>query len=172
MGLFDAIKKAFDTGGIKVALDAPKTFAWSDAAIPVTVTLTGHKTEPRTVTALEFQLEEDEKNIGEPGNSRIGNSSTHDGRLTYRRTEKIELQPLQVVTVEVQVPLNKDAVASKGLVSEKVLDALVFSGTIKTSSPDFKLSVFTDVEGAAASKGTSQNIRNSDVKFSSSISFT
>lgn len=174
MGLFDAIKKAFDAGGIKVAMEAPKSFAWSDASIPVTVTLTGHKTEPRTVTALEFTLEEDEDDFG-PGNSgNSGNrvSSAHDGKLTYTRTETIELQPLQVVTIEAQVPLAQEAVTTRDGLAERILDAIVFSGKIRFSSPAYKLSVYTTVEGAAASKGTSKSIRNSDVKFSSSISFT
>ncbi len=173
MGLFDAVKKAFDTGGIKVGLDAPKDFRWSDASIPVTVTLTGHKAEPRTVTALEFKLEEDEDDTPGTTGSRTRVTTGGGGGLSYTRTETIELQPSQVVTVEVQVPLKPDEAATKeaGWVG-KVVEAIVLNGTIRFNSKWYKLSVYTTVEGAAASRGTSQRIRNADAKFSASISFT
>lgn len=171
MGLFDAVKKAFDAGGIKVGLEVPKSFQWSDESIPVTVTLTGHKTEPRTVTAMAFKLEEDDdddRGTGRPG-TRISTGS--GGSLSYTRTETIELQPLQVVTVGVSIPLKPDAaVTSEAGWVGKVVDAIAMLGTIRFNSQWYKLSVHTTVEGAAASKGTSKRIRNGDVSFSASFS--
>src|SRR5690606_29620055 len=63
MGFFSGLKKAFDTGGIKITLDAPKTFSWEGDGIPVTVTVIGGD-EPRTITALEFELEDDPNDGG------------------------------------------------------------------------------------------------------------
>ncbi len=169
MGLFDAIKKAFDAGGIKVKLEVPKSFQWSDASIPVTVTLTGHKTEPRTVTALDFELEPDDSDQS-PGNSGTRISTGQGPSLRYGHPVAITLQPLQEMTVEVQVPLKPDAAATEeaGWVG-KAVDAIATLGTITLKAAWYKLSVHTTVEGAAASKGTSKRIRNGNASFSASI---
>lgn len=171
MGFFDGIRKAFDAGGIRVGLEVPKSFDWADEAIPVVVTLTGHKSEPRTVTALVFKLEEDdddERGTGRPG-TRI--STGRGGSLSYTRTEPIELLPLQVVTVEVRVPLTPDAAVTGGAGwVGKAVDAIAMLGTIRFNSPWYQLSVHTTVEGAAASKGTSKRIRNGNVSVSASFS--
>lgn len=173
MGFFDSIRKAFDAGGIKVRLDAPSTFRWSDASIPVTVTLVGHKEEPRTVTELTFTLEEeDEDERARPGarrsGTRISNRSS-GGSLTFTRTETIELAPLQEVQVQVQVPLTPDAqlTDAAGVVGAAIT-AIAALGTITFSKPWYRLSVHSTVEGASVSKGTSRRIKNGDTSFSAS----
>lgn len=169
MGLFDSIKKAFDAGGIKVKLDAPKTFEWSDASIPVTVTLTGHKTEPRTVTGLAFELEEDDVDRS-PGGTGSRVSTGRGPTLRYREEVAIELAPLETVAVDLQVPLTPDAAVTDaaGWVG-KVAEVVAALGTITLSADWYKLSVRTTVEGAAASKGTSRRIRNGNASITASF---
>lgn len=170
MGLFDSIKKAFDAGGIKVKLDAPKTFEWSDASIPVTVTLTGHKTEPRTVTALAFELEEDDVDHS-PGGTGTRVSTGRGPTLRYREEVTIELKPLETTKVDVQVPLKPDAAVTDaaGWVG-KAVEVVAALSTITLSADWYKLSVHTTVEGAAASKGTSKRIRNGNASITASFS--
>lgn len=172
MGLFDSIKKAFDAGGIKVKLDAPKSFRWSDPAIAVTVTLTGHKTEPRTVTALAFELEEDDVDDN-PAGSGTRVSTGRGASMRYVHEVTIELAPLEVATVDVQVPLKPDASVTDaaGWVG-KAVEAVAALGTITLSADWYKLSVHTTVDGAAASKGTSKRIRNSGASFKASFSIS
>ena len=160
MGLFDSIKKAFDAGGIKVKLDVPKTFTWSDASIPVTVTLTGHKTEPRTVSGLAFELEEDDVDRSPAGTgTRV--STGRGPTLRYREEVAIELAPLETVAVDVQVPLQPDAAVTDAAGwAGKAAEVVAALSTITLSADWYKLSVHTTVDGAAASKGASRRIRN------------
>ena len=164
MGIFDGIKKAFDSGGIKVKLETPNSFTWSDGSIPVTVTLTGHKTEPRTVTDLRFTLEEV---LEESGSGSSGISNRRGASMTFNRSEPIQLQPLQEVSVNVDIPLAVGGEATGVLgMAGKVLDVL---GAISADANDYELSVHTRVEGAKAEKGTSRRIRNGAVGFRTSI---
>lgn len=170
MGLFDSVRKAFDAGGIKVGLDVPKSFTWSDAAIPVTVTLTGHKTEPRTVTALSFELEEDDVDRSPAGTgSRV--STGRGPVLRHREAVTVDLAPGETSTVEVQVALHPDAAVTDaaGWVG-KAVEVVAALGTITLSADWYKLSVHTTVEGAAASKGASRRIRNGNASVTASFS--
>lgn len=101
MGFFDFLKETFSKGGIKVRLAVPKNFVWGDEAIVSTVTLTGHKTEPRTVTSLIFELEDE---LEEEKHKDQNQSHTQFGtrvRVFWEREGTIELAPGQTVTLEV-----------------------------------------------------------------------
>lgn len=60
MAWLDSLRNKFDNGGIGLQLDSPNRFRWADGEIPVTVTVTGHKTEPRTIYGLHFVVSENE----------------------------------------------------------------------------------------------------------------
>lgn len=147
MGFFDAIKKVFDSGGIGLHIDTPDEFMWSDGSLPVTVTLTGHKTEPRTVTELRFVMREDYRNDD------LNSSAT----LTFVHTQTLELQPLQEVAVETQFPLEFHA-------SEEapagVLGSLMSAETtIPKNAPHYRLTVSTSVSGLGAEKRASTRLQ-------------
>ena len=168
MGFFDAIKKNFDAGGIKVKIDTPKSFKWSDGSIPVTVTLTGHKTEPRTVTNLRFTLEQEHEREEDDKGSFIVSHRSESAALIVNRNETIELQPLEEVTVQMDIPLATDGEAgSTGAMVGKAMDVIsTFSGDAQW----YTLAAHTTVEGAKQEKGASRRIRNGGL-FGGSISF-
>ena len=101
MGLFDFFKDKFSTGGIKVRLAVPKKFIWGDKTIMCTVTLTGHKAEPRTVTSLIFELE-DELGQEETQNKDVVHPEFGTRvRVMWEREGTIQLAPGQNVTLEI-----------------------------------------------------------------------
>lgn len=105
MGLFDKVKKAFDTGGIKTELHAPDAFRWQDETLPVSVRLTGHKSEPRTITSTEIRLRDAERDDG----SRSAKERERDGiRFEYRET--VVLQPGQTIALDIDFPLTASEV--------------------------------------------------------------
>ncbi|MCK0112610.1 hypothetical protein MWU75_10705 [Ornithinimicrobium sp. F0845] len=108
MGFFDRIKKVFDTGGIKVDLEAPKHFDWNDPTIPVRVTLTGHESEARTVQQLSFTLKDVGDNEGMPGMRDRDEPHRPDGRRFSSRFEHplgLHLAAGEIRAVDVAVPL-------------------------------------------------------------------
>ena len=174
MGFFDSIKKAFDTGGIGVKLDAPKEFRWADGALPVTVTLTGHKTEPRTVASLDFEFDDDvdrdSREMRTAGSQRDRSGSTV--KLRWSHPGPIELAPTQVVSIDIRVPLTLEGAGDEptGWLAS-ALSAVATLGDITTRIPWYRLSVQVQVKvvGVNASKGASKRIRNSgELKIGSS----
>ncbi|HRN30129.1 MAG TPA: hypothetical protein PK781_05775 [Terrimesophilobacter sp.] len=165
MGFFSGLKKMFDTGGVKVALDAPKTFSWDDGGIPVTVTLTGGD-EARTVTALEFEFEDEPDGGGSPGlgsrnrerdRSRISTRSQF--RMLFTHEGPFELGAGEVKTFELTVPITTEQNPGSG-VAEAVIGA-VLGGTLNFGAAWYKLSVGAPVEGAKAVRTTSQRLKAS-----------
>ena len=152
MGFFDAVKKAFDSGGIKVNVLTQESFSWSDESIPLTVVLTGHKSEPRTVTELRFSIREDATDDD--------SSSSGGPTLNFTHSEVIEVPPLQQVTVEVAFPLDAPTVdtADAGWAG-KLMKAI---GSISLKAPWYIVMVSTTVEGAGAAKSASYRIRRAD----------
>ena len=148
MGFFDDIKKTFGSGGIKVHIDTPDSFTWSDGSIPAAVTLSGHKTEPRTVTELRFTFAVDQKD----------DDSTGTVTLNFTHSEPIEVPPFEDVAVEIEFPLGPDVPAPEGGGFMGGLMKAV--GTISRNAPWYLLKVHTTVEGAGASKIASNRIRN------------
>lgn len=87
-GVVDKVKKVFDTGGIKTELHAPDAFRWQDEILPVSVRLTGHESEPRTITSIEFRLRDAERD----DDNQTAREREREGiRFEYRET--VVLQP-------------------------------------------------------------------------------
>jgi len=159
MGFFDGIKKAFDTGGVELGLVVPKAFRWSDAELPVTVTLGGHKTEARTVTQLELWLREDD-------------DDSQDRRRGHREGVRMtvqgpfELAPGEERTVEVAFALT--AVAGAAAISgaeppawlKAVSGAAAALSEATRETPWCLFSVEATVEGAGARKTVSRRLKN------------
>lgn len=164
MGLFDAIKKAFDAGGIKVKLDVPKSFKWSDGSIPATVTLIGHKAETRIVENLRFTLTERVEN--EDGSRNLAGGGA---KLSINRSEPIELQPLQELTVEVVFPLP--TAGEQGSVTAAAGKIMDLKGRFGHDAQWYTLAVHTTVGGAKARKSASRRIRNSAASMGITFSF-
>ncbi|MBX3095010.1 MAG: hypothetical protein KF680_10815 [Cryobacterium sp.] len=165
MGFFSGLKKMFDTGGIAIALDAPKSFSWEGDGIPVTVTVTGGE-EPRTVTALEFELEDEPDGGGSPGLSsrnrdrdRTTISSRNRFRMLFTHEGPFELGAKEVKTFELTVPIQTQHNPGSG-VADAIVGA-VLGGTLNFGAAWYKLSVGAPVEGAKAIRTTSRRIKAS-----------
>lgn len=163
MGLFSGLKKMFDTGGVKVELAAPKTFSWDDGGIPVTVTLTGGD-EARTVTALEFELEDDPDDDGPVGSRNRGRnrssiSSRNRFSLSFTHDGPFELGPNEVKTFELTMPVEAQHNPGSG-VADAVIGA-VLGGTLNFGAAWYKLKVGAPVEGAKMTRTTSKRIKAS-----------
>lgn len=164
VGLFSGLKKFFDTGGVKVALEAPRSFSWDDGGIPVTVTLTGGK-EPRTVTALEFELEDiPEDEDGPVGarnrdRSRTRVRSRSRFRMAFTHEGPFELAAGEVRTFELEVPVGAEHDPGSG-VAEAVVGAIL-GGSIRVGSAWCQLKVAIPVEGANMTRSTSKRIKAS-----------
>ncbi len=107
MGFIDFVKATFSKGGIKISMTAPKDFRWGDETIPVTVTLTGHKTEARTIMPLGFVVEDEMA-----GSQADGDNSPTFGsrvRIHWQREGAIDLAPGQSVTLDVPISLTPAA---------------------------------------------------------------
>jgi len=161
MGLFSGIKKFFDTGGIKLALEAPKSFSWDDGGVPVTVTLTGGQ-EARTVTALEFELEDvpddDDGPVGSRnrGRSRSSISSRNRFRMSFTHEGPFELAAGEVKSFELTVPIESQHNPGSG-VADAVIGA-VLGGSLNFSAAYYTLKVGAPVEGANMTKTTSRRL--------------
>lgn len=162
MGFFSGLKKMFDTGGIKIALDAPKTFSWEGDGIPVTVTVTGGE-ESRTVTALEFELEDEPNDSGPVGSSNHNRSSGINSRNRFRMSfthdGPFELDAKEVKTFELTVPIEAQHNPGSGM-ADAVIGA-VLGGSMNFSAAWYKLSVGAPVEGAKMTRKTSKRIKAS-----------
>lgn len=159
MGFFDKIKHAFDTGGIDVDITVPDRFRWSDATLPVKVTLTGHDEEPRTVTELELWLREDDDD------SRTDRDRHRDGmRMTH--SGPIELAPAESVTLELAFPLSASGAVEELSGQDAPGWLTAASGLMGTltelnrETPWYWFSVSATVEGAGAHKTETERIRN------------
>ncbi|USQ81406.1 hypothetical protein NF556_07085 [Ornithinimicrobium faecis] len=160
MGLFDKIKKAFDTGGIKVDLEAPKKFDWSDPTIPVRVTLTGHESEARSVQQLSFSLKDDGDNEGAPGMRNNDGPSRGDGRrfsATYVHLLALQLAPGETQTFDVNIPLAANG--GPGLINRM---SFTNGGvTLHFGDQWYVLSVSAPVDGANMARADKVRLRAS-----------
>lgn len=164
MGFFSGLKKMFDTGGVKIALEAPKSFSWDGGGIPVTVTLAGGK-EARTVTALEFELEDIPENDDGPVGSRNRDSSgsrttfstRNRFRMSFTHDGPFELAPGEVKTFELTVPVESQHNPGSG-VADAVIGA-VLGGSLNFSAAWYRLKVGAPVEGAKMTRTTSRRIK-------------
>lgn len=160
MGLFDRIRKTFDTGGIGVDLEAPKTFDWGDATIPVRVTLTGHDAENRSIQQLNFSLKDDGDNALAPGMRDRDRPRQPDGRrftATYVHLLALQLPPGETRTLEIAVPLAGNG--GPGLINR----LSVGSGgvTLHFGHQWYVLSVSAPVDGANMARADTVRLKAS-----------
>src|SRR5690625_777902 len=161
MGFLDRIKKFFDTGGIKVAVAAGKTFRWSDDILPVDITVTNSADEPRTVNSVRLQfVEYDREN---PATMRKVHGRYEGMNLFLNEPFTVEAgsQPSQ----HVDMPLSVTGVAEKiGAEAPEWLTGLSnVVNTVKELNRDnewYQLRVIPDVEGFSATKVATHRIRN------------
>lgn len=160
MGLFDKIKKVFDTGGIRVDLQAPKKFDWGDPTIPVRVTLTGHESERRSIQQLNFSLKDDGDNQAAPGLSNNDRPSRGDGRrfsATYVHLLALELAPGETQSFDVSIPLATNG--GPGLINRMSFTSA--GVTLHFGDQWYVLSVSAPVDGASMAKADTVRLRAS-----------
>lgn len=160
MGFFDSLKSRFDKGGIRVELVVPKEFEWGDETIPVTVTLTGHESEPRRVELLRFTVEDELES--EMADALDASESPYGRRvrLAWERDGAIDLAPAQTVAVDVPLPL----MVQSALENERLGRASDASGLLGlTTRPgdigSYRITVETPVDGAARTPSRTRRIR-------------
>lgn len=158
MGLFDKIKKTFNTGGIKVGLEAPKKFDWADQVIYARVTLTGHESEPRTIHHLDFTLEDVGDNQGHPGMRDRDTPHRPDGRRfrsTYQHLIALELPPGEVRTIDVAFPLG----TAEGPTVVDRLSLTSGGAVLHFGDQWYELKVAAPVEGANMAKAATAKLK-------------
>lgn len=160
MGLFDRIKKTFNTGGIKIAIQAPTTFDWADEVIHTRVTLTGHDSEPRTIPHLDFTLEDVGDNRGHPGMRDRDTRHRPNGRRfrsTYQHLTTLHLSPGEIRTLEVAVPLAAGA-------EPTVIDRMSFTtdgAVLHFGNQWYQLKVSASVDGAPMARAATATLKAS-----------
>ncbi|HSL59263.1 MAG TPA: hypothetical protein VK866_15560 [Acidimicrobiales bacterium] len=168
MGLWDKIKKVFDTGGVKLRFETPGVFRWQDDALPVVVTLANTTEEPRTVRRLKFEISESDREApGSKADAKEGSSDDLRTVLTYEHECAIAIEPGAETTVEVAVPLSTggavQALDGEGAVPgwlAKVGDAMSSARAHATGRRWYRLTVSRVVEGFDTSSGTTKDIRH------------
>lgn len=105
MGLFGSIKRAMGGGGgVGAKLELPKSFTWEDAELAITVTLMGHKEEPRTVESITFRMQDvSEQDSSDNNSTQTSNGSRVD--YTWDFLEVIQLSPKEEHSFEILMPL-------------------------------------------------------------------
>jgi len=162
MGLFDSIKKALASGGIAADVDAPKTFRWADGSLMVTVTITGDDEHPRTVTAIELELEEEPSGTAEERNA----ARRNNGGIKQTFEQSLVIEPGETATVELVLALNPVAAVENA--SDKavpdwlkaVAGAANVLADVTRDTPWYRLEATPVVEGFSARKSASQRIKN------------
>src|SRR5690606_28188682 len=162
MGLFNVVKRALGGGGgVAAKLSAPKSFSWADGSIPLTVSLRGHGSEPRTVSELRFRLQDDDQ--GDDRGDVVDASWVH--------AEPFELAPgaSHSVTLDMPLPFDLEAIeaaipatdASTSL-TERLLTGLV-AGAARPPEHvrHYKVSLNARVNGAKLGATASTSIRYS-----------
>ena len=162
MGFLDKIKKAFDTGGVSVDIQAPQQFRWSEGTLPVSLTLKGHESESRTITSILFRLQEADNDSDRNQSAR---DRKRDG-IRYEYTDPIVLAAGESVTIDIDFPLSigevLDGVGATGEVpgwlatAAKVIDTGM---KLSTESSIYRISATPTIEGAKIAKGVSRQIR-------------
>lgn len=157
MGFFDRIKRFFDRGGIGLSLNIPRSFKWQDGSLPATVTLKGHKEEPRSIFELSFTIVEDEK---------TDDSSSSPSSFTYSWTREgsIDLAPGEEKVIDVVIPLVTEELVEEEVFGReaKGFAEKAFMAVVRGSSPEhinrFRVTVAADVDGATKPKRASRHI--------------
>ena len=162
MGFFDNVKKAFDTGGIDVDVDAPKTFRWSDGSIPLTVTIRGHESEERAITSIELELREDDRDPHDHADDRrkknrgISQTIAEPRVIAAGETVTLELKLVLDAASAVEEASGEDAPAWLKAVGA----ATNVLSELNRETPWYQVKVTPEVEGAGAKKIATQRIKN------------
>lgn len=162
MGFFDKLKEAFDDGGIDVDVEAPKTFRWSDGSIPLTVSIRGHESEERTVTSIELELREDDRDPHDHADDR----NERDNGISQTLDEPRVIAGGDTLTLELGIML--DAASAVESVSgedapawlQAVGKASNIFNELNRETPWYKVKVIVKVEGAGARNIATRRIRN------------
>jgi hypothetical protein len=155
MGIWDKVKKGFDSGGVKVRVDCPQKFRFSDPELPLAVELQNSTEEPRTVTKLKVKIEGDESD----------REATDRPDVSYEQDEPIMLAPGETKVVELRVPLSAQNVAEL-LTGDDVPGWMKKAGKVAgVALPDdrddwYRVSVAPAVEGFQLVKWSSTRIRH------------
>lgn len=161
MGFFDRLKKAFDTGGVKVVVASGQTFRWSDDVLPVDITLTNSATEPRTVTSVRLQfVEYDREN---PATTRKRHGRYEGMNLFLKESFTIDAGAQHAMHVDMPLSIS-GAAEGIGAPAPGWLDGLSsLVNTVKELNRDhewYQLRVIPEVEGFTAQKIGTYRIRN------------
>ena len=148
-------------GGIGVSVQLPKDFTWKDRTMPVTLTLKGHKTEPRHVEEIELELRSDEPQ-----------SEASDRSAVYHKwlaDDLVDLAPgaEETFTIDMPLPFDLEAIeaakpqlGADAPVSQRILGSLV-SGAM--APPEhirtYVVTARLRVEGSRVRASASKKIR-------------
>ena len=156
MGIWDRVKKGFDSGGVKLRVQCPQTFRFTDAELPLAVELQNSTDEPRTVTALKVKIEGDESD----------REATDRPDVSYEQGESIALAAGETKIVELQVPLSAQGVTEM-LTGDDVPGWMQQAGKLtgaargaSTKDSRYRVSVAPSVEGFQLQKWSSTLTRH------------
>lgn len=173
MALLGKLKGVFDRGGIGLKLELPRTFSWGDPTIPATITLTGHKDEPRQIEGLSFAFVDE---VEEKEGSKQTDTNRRDGdliELGHEHPVTIDLGPKETVTLKLDVPCYTETGGALDAVGGALDDAgapkKLVEGGMKflqrvTSGPEdvkyFRMTVSAHVVDVKRPKRANRRIRN------------
>lgn len=172
MHILRKLRHAFG-GGINLAIDLPKDFAWEDKVIPIRVHLTSKQPQSDAGGELRFYFYDEEK--GTRSNSGTENGLNH----RWMMHTPIELAAGATQTLEVGMPLPFDSEARASIASEfessrSIGEKLAASLTLGNMTPPthlqwFRLRVSLKREGVLFSARASEKIRCRNAKTQFSI---
>ena len=160
MGFISKIRGFFDTGGIKVKLDAPRSFSWHEDQLDVVVTLTGNKEKPTSINSLKFtvrSLPPSQQQGGTAG----GNSGPSKSSFTFDWDHPVDIQldANEVRDVPVMLMLPKPSGVAK---APNAPDIMSSRWEAMREHNRCELNVSAKVDGARFSRGSSRQLRVSD----------
>lgn len=119
MSFWSKVKRALSAGGIKVRMDVPPAFRWSDESLPVALELRNATEEPRTVKAFRIAIlpqeaddDRSSKSIsvgsGTPPARRGGppDDTNEMGGFRYRTESPLTIGPGETLHTTIEVPLS------------------------------------------------------------------
>lgn len=179
MSFWSKVKRAFSSGGVKIRMDVPPAFRWSDETLPVMLELTNSTDEPRTVNAFRIAILAEE--FEEEGRSATsvsvgtGGRSTRRGRrpddtnemggFRYRIEQPITIRPGETVNHTIDVPLSAQQVGielgddAPGWLG-KAADMLDQARDWTARTTDFYVLLRTEVDGFSTTSLKNQKIRH------------
>lgn len=157
-------------GGIGIKIELPKDFTWDNDSIPVAITLTGHKSEPREVEELRFRFQDDDpdsapKQPGETSSYQAGERVDHE----WIAPERVSLPAGQTHAVTIDMPLPYSSGAPDGPIPEtdenSSFGKKLLSNVMKSAMGpphdirQYRVTVTARVEGARMGASAQRKIR-------------